>query len=130
MKHGPASHKRCPPGSGQIRQVKGILIISVLRGYGPGFVRGCGAHLAAGHAVVEVVYANDGDVQISPGGMNKMIAPDSGNVAVTGNDHHLQIRIGNLEACCKRQRPTVSGMKGIQAEIPGHTARTSDAGYH
>ena len=61
-------------------------------------------------------------------------APDTviclGDVAVTGNDHHLKIRIGKLEAGGKRQRPAVSGMKRIQAEIPGHAARTTDAGNH
>jgi hypothetical protein len=40
------------------------------------------AHLAAGHAVVKVVDANDRQLQVAPGGVDEVVAADPGYVAV------------------------------------------------
>ena len=82
MQYGPAGYKRCAAGSRQIRQVKGMLKISVLRRNCPGTMGCCGSRLAARHAVVKIINANNGNVQIASGGMDKMIAPDPGDIAI------------------------------------------------
>jgi len=69
--------------------------------------------LTARHAIVEIVDANDGDVQITPGSVDKMIAADPGNIAITGKHDHFQFRIRQLKTGGKRDGPPVGGVKRI-----------------
>jgi hypothetical protein len=52
--------------------------------------------LTAGHSVVEVVYTYDGHIDITAGGMDKMVAAYGRNVSVTGKNHRRQFRISQF----------------------------------
>ncbi len=79
------------------------------------------------HPIVEIVDANDGHVNVAPGSVDEVIAADSDEIAVAAKDHHLELRVGQLEPGGEGDSPPVGGMKGIQLDIASHSPRAADA---
>jgi len=84
-------------GLRQVGDVEWMLQVPPGRGTGGGTGRRRRAHLPAGHAVDEIVGTNHGDVHISPGGMDEVIATDGDQIAVTREDNHLEAVVRQLE---------------------------------
>ena len=71
--------------------------------------------LAAGHGVDEVVDADDLDVHVAPRGVDQVVAADRRQIAVAGVDHHVQRRIGQLQAGGERDGAPVRGVEANPA---------------
>ena len=96
MNTGPARDVYCAAGRCQLAEVKGLLGAACRAGGGLCTERGAGGLLAAGHAVIQVVNADYGHVDIAAGRMNEVIAADGDQVAVTGGNQDLALRPGQL----------------------------------
>ena len=86
--------------------------------------------MSAGHAVDEIIHADNGDIQVSPGGMDEMIAAYAEYIAISGEDHYFHVGLGQVQTGGKRNGPSVSGVEGIHFQITGHSAGAADAGDH
>ena len=115
---------------GQQRQIEGRFRVSDRRGGGFGQMGRGGRHLAAGHAVVQVVDADHGQVHVAPGRMDEVIAADGEQIAVAAEDHDVQLGIAQLQPGGKGNGPAMGGVKRVELDIPGGPARTADARYH
>ena len=87
-----------------------------------------GRHLAAGHAVDEVVDADDHQVHVAPRGVDEVVAADGGEVAVAGVDDHVQLGVGQLQAGGEGNGAAVGGVEGVQLHVAGDAAGAADAG--
>ena len=67
-----------------------------------------GSHLAARHAINEIIDANNLNIHISARGVNEMVATDGDQVAVAAIDHHIQIAGWRVSAPWQRIFPKLS----------------------
>jgi hypothetical protein len=71
-----------------MRQIKGLLEITVGGRGGPGLQMGRGAPLTSGHAVIEIVHADNVNIHIAPCCMYEMIAAYCEQVPITRKYRH------------------------------------------
>src|SRR5512146_2686071 len=95
---------------------------AVRRGRGNDVIRRGRSGLPASHAVDQVVYADNLDVDVAPRGVDQVIAANSRQVAVTGVNNDVQLRIGQLKPGSERNGATVSRVERIEIHVPCHTA--------
>ena len=62
--------------------------------------------------------------------MDEVIAANGGAVTVTGDDHHIQIRTGELDARGKGNGPAMGSVDGVKIHIAGSPGRAADAGHN
>ncbi len=86
--------------------------------------------LTACHSVIQVVDADYGHVHVPAGRVDKMIAADGEEIAVSGNNHDFCLRSGPASAGGKGNGPSMCGVKRIQPDITCHASGTADAGNH
>ena len=90
-----------------------------------------GRILTTGHAVDGVVDDDGSQIEIAASRMNKVVATNGRGIAIAHNRHHLQARLGQLDAGGKGQGAAMGGMESVEVEIGGHAAGTADArGQH
>ena len=87
-----------------------------------------GRGLAAGHAVDEVVDADDGQVHVAAGGVDEVVAADGDQVAVAGEDDDLQLRVGQLQPGGKGDGAAVGRVERVELQVAGDAAGAADAG--
>ena len=69
-------------------------------------------------------------VQPTSGCMNQMITAYGCGITITGENHHLQIRIMQLDAGCPRECSAMNTVKNISLHInrnPGRAPNTTDS---
>ena len=59
--------------------------------------------------------------------MDEVVAADSGEIAVTRKDDHLELRPTELEAGGEGYGAPVSRVERVQVHIAGHSSRTADS---
>lgn len=96
------------------------------RGRGPRPVRRGGGILAAGHAVNIVVDDDGREVQVAPGGVDKMVAADGGGVAVAHDHDHLELGVGQFDAGGEGQRPAMGGVECIEIHVHAQPPGAAD----
>ena len=97
-------------------------------GGGNGVVRRGHRMLAAGHAKVEVVEHQHGDIDIAAGGVDKMRAADS-CTAIADENNDVELRIRQFDACGVGDAASVQAMKSVGDEIliaEAHTTNIAD----
>jgi len=52
--------------------------------------------LTPSHSIVEIINTDYRHIDISAGGMNQVIPPDGNEIAISGEDHNLQLWIGHF----------------------------------
>ena len=60
--------------------------------------------------------------------MDQMVTADSGAVAITGQDDHMELWIGKFDAGCEGDCASVCRVDGVKVQIPGGAGGTADAG--
>jgi len=60
--------------------------------------------------------------------MDQVVSANCGQITITAEDHYLQLRIGQLQACGEGNGPPVGGMKGIQLDVTSSSAGAPDPG--
>ena len=93
-------------------------------------MRSCGSDLPAGHAVGEVVIADDHDVHVAARRVDEVVAADTGEVALAAEYHHFRVRSGQLESGCNGNGASMRRVNGIEIDVARNTAGTADAGNH
>ncbi len=89
-----------------------------------------GADLPSGHPIIEIIDANDLEIDISPGRMNEMIPADGKKITITAEYGYRQIGTGQGQSGGKRDSPAVCGVISVHIQIAGHPTGTTDAGNH
>src|ERR1019366_9399448 len=84
--------------------------------------------LAAGHGIGEIIDADHLDVHIAARGVNEVVAADGEQVAIAGVDHHLQLRVGELESGGEGDGAPVGGVEAVQVGVSGDATRAADTG--
>ena len=124
----PPGHIRGAGRHGDLNRVHGILDIAVRGGRRHGPHRGCGRHLAAGHAIDGIIEHDGRHIEIAAAGMEKMVAADGHAVAVSGEADKVEIRPGELHARGHGEDTAVVGVDVVPLpEGIGDTARTAHA---
>src|SRR4030042_1149240 len=83
VQHCPAGNVGSSAGSHKLWQVEGWIEVAVGR-CGSARSERCGRpHLATSHAIVEIVYTDDGHVDIAASSVNKMVTPDTRQVTIS-----------------------------------------------
>jgi hypothetical protein len=127
MVDGPARHVDSTARLRQVRQVEGFLEIPVRGRRRHGLLRRGRTDLAAGHPVRQVVHADDRHIDVSPGGVDEVIAANGDEVAVTTVHDHLERGVAELEARCERNGPPVGGVERIDLHVACHAAGAADS---
>src|SRR4030066_292219 len=83
-------------GFGQEGQVEGRFKVAEGGSRKGGPFGGWRGHLPAGHGVVEVIDADDRDVDVPPGGVDEVVAADGDDVAVAAEDDDFELGVGQL----------------------------------
>jgi hypothetical protein len=89
MIYGMAGYVGGPSPGDQAAKVEGGLGVALGSGHGEGSLRGSRSDLAAGHPIDVVVGADNRHLQVATGGMDEVIPPDGGQIAIAADDHHL-----------------------------------------
>ena len=130
VQNGPPGHIGRSCSIGQEREVERRFRVAHGSGGGICHTGRGGRCLAAGHAVIEIVDANHCQIDVAACGMDKVVAADGEEVAVTAEDHHIQFGIGELHARGEGNGPAVGGVVGIELDIAGSAARAADPRHH
>ena len=69
-----------------------------------------GRYLSAGHTVDEVVDQKDRQVEVAARRVDQVVATDSGEIPVAGDDDHLHVWPHHLDAAGEGDRPAVGGV--------------------
>ena len=81
-------------------------------------------------AVYAVVNQDNGQVDVSSGGMNEMISTDGGQIAVSAGNHDMAFRSSQFYAGGKGNGSAVGGMEGVCGKKrAGYPSRAADSGY-
>jgi len=59
--------------------------------------------------------------------MDKMIPANRCQIAISGKNNDVQLRVGKLDPCCKSQCPPVGRVERIGGDVPGCPGRTADS---
>ena len=92
---------------------------------GPGVAGRGGRALAAGHAEIEIVEHQQGDVEVAPAGGQQVGAADA-QAPVAHGDHDRQFRTRQFEARRVGQGPAVKAVHGVGVEKGVEEARAAD----
>jgi hypothetical protein len=76
--------------------------------------------------VVEVVDADDRQVDVAARGVEEVVAADGHEVPVAAEDHDMELGVGQLEARGERNGPAVGRVEGIDLDVAGDPARAAD----
>ncbi|MPM45799.1 hypothetical protein SDC9_92491 [bioreactor metagenome] len=127
-----AAH-RSPGDEGSTRsgrksaEIEGVLHVAQGRG-GCNASPGGGARvLSSRHAVVVVVHHHRREVHVPPGGVDQVVAPDGGSVAVAHEDHHGEFRVGELDPRGEGESPPVGPVEGVHRQVVVRPSPASDA---
>jgi hypothetical protein len=127
---GPAGHIRRAGRFRQRHQVERGLENAVRIGRADHLGRRGRRCLASGHRIGQVIDADYFEVHVAPRSMNKMIAADGEQIAVTRVDHYLQFGIRQLQSGSERDGSPVRRVERIQPGISGDASRAADPGDH
>ena len=130
VKGRPAGDEGRAGGVRQERQAERRFVIAGRRRRGVGVGWRRRRHLSAGHAVSEIVHADDHEVHVPARGVNEVIAADAGEVAVAADDHDLEFGIGEFQARGEGNGAAMRGVEGVEFDVAGDPACAADARDH
>jgi hypothetical protein len=73
--------------------------------------------LTPGHPVIEIVGADDVDINISSRTVNKVITSDCCKVAISAEHGDHEFWVSEFETNCEGDRATVGGVVGVDIHI-------------
>src|SRR5437868_8269289 len=107
-------------------QVESRLEGAVRRGRSDGVLGSGRRSLPARHGVSQVVDADHFQIDVAAGSVNQVIAADGGEVAVSGVNDDVQLRIRQLQSGGEGDGAAVRGVKRVELHVSGHAARTAN----
>ena len=102
VQYGPACDENCTGRLRQIGQIEWMLHGTQWRSRSLCADRRRWPDLTAGHAVIEIIDADNVQIDVASGSMNKMIAADRRQVTVAAYYGHIQFRFVNRDTQRKR----------------------------
>ena len=85
-------------------------------------------HLPLRQAVDLVVHQEIGQVEVSAGRVEEVIAADGEAVAVAADRHDVQLGAGDLDAGRERQGAAMDAVEAVRRDVAGEARRAADAG--
>ena len=84
--------------------------------------------LVFGEAVDEIVHDDVGKIDVLPGGVVEVVAPDGESVAVTTKHENVEVRTREGDAGCKRKGTTVNEVDAVGIHEVWEARRATDTG--
>ena len=117
-----------PAADRHLAAVERFLQVAVRSGLGPRSHLRAGRDLPAGHGVDLVVHQDDGDVDVPPRGVEKVVPPDRQAVPVAGENHDLAGRPGGLQPDGRRDGAAVEDLEDVRVDVHGNPRAAADPG--